>query len=331
MPYADPEDKRRSDKAYREANLEKLNAQTRERYTNPEVKAARQASNENWRKNNLGKVRAANAKWKAANPDKVDQNVVSRRFAKFGMTVEEAKAHLIAQDSACLICRKDLRWGERRTHADHDHRTGRFRGFLCAPCNQRLGVLENAEFNVRAGAFLSRAAGGADFIETNSGREFHILGDDASEVCIEDIAAALSKLCRYTGQGCGFLSVAEHSVGVSLLVPPDKALGALLHDASEAYLNDISTPVKRLLPQYKHLERRVQGRIARKFGLPEGFDTDADIHAADRLMLQAEAAVLLPSGGRGWGFVGAPVTLVSIECLAPEAAKKVFLERFHSL
>lgn len=65
-----------------------------------------------------------------------------------------------------------------------------------------------------------------------------------------------------------FYSVAEHSYWVSTLVPPQFALEALLHDATEAYLVDLPKPVKDMLPSYKSLETLVHEQVAKKFGIP---------------------------------------------------------------
>jgi uncharacterized protein len=90
---------------------------------------------------------------------------------------------------------------------------------------------------------------------------------------IEDIAVGLSRQCRYNGQypiGKGFYSVAEHSTNLVYYlvdnytdVTRDELLFALLHDASEAYLSDIITPFKALIPEYKSIEDEVMSAILR--------------------------------------------------------------------
>ena len=84
-----------------------------------------------------------------------------------------------------------------------------------------------------------------DFIPTASGLHFDYRDIMRNEVKIEDIAHALSHLCRFGGHVPRFYSVAQHSVIVSHLVPPEHALGALLHDATEAFVQDVVRPVKR--------------------------------------------------------------------------------------
>ena len=88
-------------------------------------------------------------------------------------------------------------------------------------------------------------------ISVYDGEYFDLLEPDRSVYTINTIAHALSNLCRYTGHVNRFYSVAEHSVFVSLAVPKKFALEALFHDASEAFLGDVSSPLKKLLPEYK--------------------------------------------------------------------------------
>lgn len=90
-----------------------------------------------------------------------------------------------------------------------------------------------------------------DWIQTYTGRQFWPLDPKPEEVCIEDIAHALSQQCRYAGHTIRFYSVAQHSVEIALRVPRAAALWGLLHDAAEAYLVDLPRPVKYLMPAYK--------------------------------------------------------------------------------
>lgn len=103
---------------------------------------------------------------------------------------------------------------------------------------------------------------------THSGKRYWPAAPRVEDVCIEDIGHALSMLCRYTGHTMYPYSVAEHSVLVSLMVPPELALEALLHDASEAYLGDVSRPLKRSLPDYKAIEHTNDLVIRLRFNLP---------------------------------------------------------------
>lgn len=83
---------------------------------------------------------------------------------------------------------------------------------------------------------------------------------------IDDIASSLSMQCRFTGHTQEFYSVAQHSVLVSYGVPEHLALDGLMHDAVEAYLGDVSSPLKQLLPEYKVLEDNMYASIAVQLG-----------------------------------------------------------------
>src|SRR3990167_7144636 len=108
------------------------------------------------------------------------------------------------------------------------------------------------------------------WIQTYTGKRFNLLDPDIDSIDIEDIAHALSMQCRYTGHTLVFYSVAEHSVHVSRITDSSDSLWGLLHDASEAYLGDVASPLKHsgLMQGYIALEERVQAAICQKFGLP---------------------------------------------------------------
>ena len=83
-----------------------------------------------------------------------------------------------------------------------------------------------------------------DWILTYTGRRYWPASPVTDHVCAEDIARGLSLTCRFAGQCQHFYSVAEHSINVMRLVPQEHKLCALLHDAPEAYLGDMSRPLK---------------------------------------------------------------------------------------
>lgn len=150
----------------------------------------------------------------------------------------------------------------------------------------------------------------------------------AEEVKIGDIAHALSMLCRYTGHCNKFYSVAEHSVLVSQVVPSEFALIGLLHDAPEAYINDINKPLKSSLPDYNKIERLNWWVIAERFNLPK-IIPDV-VHLADMSVMLAEAYVLMPPSARCWNLDAEPAD-VSIFALPPEDAKAAFVSRYFEL
>jgi hypothetical protein len=115
---------------------------------------------------------------------------------------------------------------------------------------------------------------------------------------VSDMAHNLAQINRYTGAGNFPYSVAEHSVLVSRLmetVTGGDPVEGLFHDASEAYLNDLSSPVKGELPDYKRLEAFVEGGIRKELNLvPTKSD---ECKRADQLALFIESYDLMPSRG----------------------------------
>lgn len=170
-------------------------------------------------------------------------------------------------------------------------------------------------------------------IVTASGIYFDLLTPNPRDVTICDIAAALGKLCRYTGHTDTFYSVAQHSVITSHLVPAEHALQALLHDAAEAYVGDVSSPLKALLAErYRAIERRVQCAIFATFGVP--LDMHEEVHIADRFLLAWERRDLLCEQRTVWRPIASvlvPDTVPQIEPLDCDAATESFLDRFHEL
>src|SRR5687768_6677184 len=90
---------------------------------------------------------------------------------------------------------------------------------------------------------------------------FDFVDIEQSVFTIEDIANNLSKICRFTGSVDKFYSVGQHSVIVSHVVPPEQALAGLMHDASEAFMSDLNSPLKALMKAYKALEKKVEKEI----------------------------------------------------------------------
>lgn len=120
-------------------------------------------------------------------------------------------------------------------------------------------------------------------------------------MALEDIVNALSNQCRFIGHVKKFYSVAEHSVRVSHLVErmandlclePEEvrqlALCGLMHDATEAYLNDVARPVKhsRNFREYRRLEDKLWRVIAKRFDLPAKMPKIVKV--ADDILLATE-------------------------------------------
>lgn len=119
-----------------------------------------------------------------------------------------------------------------------------------------------------------------DYITTYSKIRFTPLAPRSEDILIEDIAHALSLMTRANGHFPEFYSVAQHCLDCVLVARAEglsdrEILACLLHDASEAYLSDITRPVKANLAEYRSIEARLQTAIYEKY-LPGGLsETEA--------------------------------------------------------
>lgn len=172
-----------------------------------------------------------------------------------------------------------------------------------------------------------------DWIQTFTGRKFWPLEPREADVDIRDIAHALANMCRFAGHTKEFYSVGQHSLAVASIVPPHLAIYGLLHDASEAYLVDIPTPIKQHSGFwfYRNAEERLQSTILRRFGLPQ-LDPDEEviIKNADLRMLATEARDLLSPLHPEWKLAADPLPS-KIEILEPEHVERLFTWSFHYL
>jgi hypothetical protein len=132
---------------------------------------------------------------------------------------------------------------------------------------------------------------------TATGRRYYPADPRAEDVCLEDVAHHLAKLCRYNGAVQRFYSVAEHSVLVSRAVPPEYALHGLLHDAAEAYTGDFHYAVKNiewLRPSLKILERINEKPVFEYFGLERDDIANAAVKEMDDRIVLDEVTALFP-------------------------------------
>ena len=169
------------------------------------------------------------------------------------------------------------------------------------------------------------------WITTQPGEHFDFDILSPNDIDIEDIACALSNICRFNGHVQDFYSVAQHSVYVSYLVPPEFALEALLHDAAEAYCSEINSQLKQLLPDYRSVIKAVEAVIAAKFGLPASMS--AAVKYADLVMLATERRELDLDDGKHWPMLDGieADTSFLIAPLNPRQARVLFLQRLNDL
>lgn len=140
-------------------------------------------------------------------------------------------------------------------------------------------------------------------IQSASGSYLDLHNLRPEDIQVTDIAHHLSHLCRFGGATFEFYSVAEHSIHVARIVNtmlgrPDLAMAALMHDASEAYLGDVRTPMKHMpeMAPYRKLEAEVQEVIHQHFGISPLSEDDYNIiKQADLIMLATERRWFMPT------------------------------------
>lgn len=154
---------------------------------------------------------------------------------------------------------------------------------------------------------------------------------------IQDIAHALSLTCRFNGHTKEFYSVAQHCYLASYLCEKDIAIHVLLHDAAEAYVGDMVSPLKDAVGHdYKQIENKILSAIYEKFGIAELSSVGKRlVKQADLQILQLEAECLLPTKPiDNWSnkfCVLSQSRFTSITPWCPDTAKFMFLMRFEEL
>lgn len=185
------------------------------------------------------------------------------------------------------------------------------------------------------------------YIETFTGKMVDPMHLDEELIDINDIAHSLSLLCRFLGHCLVFYSVAEHSILVANLVHKKRVngvgidgtlgaeatiktcLAALLHDAAEAYIGDITRPLKHhsMFKQLPEVEQQILGKIMVKFNCT-GVDWQL-IEKADDIMVATEARHLMADSGKDWNLPE-PALNIPLFTLTPEGAETMFLEAFEN-
>ena len=180
-----------------------------------------------------------------------------------------------------------------------------------------------------------------DWCESFSGHKFYPADPAQSDILIGDIAHALSFCCRFAGHCSHYYSVAHHSILVHRLVSCHEASRetlkyALLHDAAEAYIHDITRPLKvsSYMQDYKRLQDKWDIEIAKAFGINMDEVDFQLVKEADNHALKLEAAALMHGKGLDWSipetreFIDPVAPSINwfecIEELSPERAKDEF-------
>lgn len=172
------------------------------------------------------------------------------------------------------------------------------------------------------------------WVQTRSGRAYPLLAPTTEDICIEDIAYSLAGLPRFNAHTkrspAGRLyTVGQHSVLASKIVAGEHAFEALMHDAAEAYVGDMTRPLRLCLPDFDLVEHITWLAIARKFGLPQKLS--AEVKHADLVMLVTEKRDLLGVSPRPWAQSGPDLLPDTISIWSPGSVEDAFLLRFKQL
>lgn len=172
-------------------------------------------------------------------------------------------------------------------------------------------------------------------IMTCSHKMFDPLAPEPELIDIADIAHSLSMLCRANGHFRSFYSVGMHCIncareamarGYSRKVQ----LACLTHDASEAYLSDVTRPVKQELPRYREIEEPLQDAIWQKFlGEPLTEEENRLVFLIDDHILENEFPALM--GAQLYDTVPALSSVPQFEFQSFQATEQEFLELFREL
>lgn len=145
-------------------------------------------------------------------------------------------------------------------------------------------------------------------------------------ICLTDIAQGLANTCRFGGQMQKFYSVAQHSILVTMLAPPELQKAALLHDAAEAYLGDIIKPLKNMISGYAEIETAFERVIFKKFGVD--FDLLKEIKPYDMRALTIEYEAI---HGEGLEFKKVFYNGTATPFWTPEKAVDIYVNMLNGL
>ena len=148
------------------------------------------------------------------------------------------------------------------------------------------------------------------WLQTAAGDAFDLLAPSARKILLADIAQSLSRLARFNGYTTRMWSVAAHSMLVSRIVYPDDPetrLYALLHDAPEAYMGDLTSPMKAAVaaidPRFAGAWSVIEHAIAQQIHIAFGLDPDMPAETAAVVKLADLQALELE---RRWFFADPP-------------------------
>lgn len=164
------------------------------------------------------------------------------------------------------------------------------------------------------------------WVITLSGRRFNILKPNPEDIILSDIASSLARQARFNGHTRFFFSVGQHSCLGAQAAAHDTKLAQwmLFHDATETYLGDLVSPVKKLLPDFEIIEARIQWAICKRFGL--SFPPPKEVKAIDRRLLATEVRDLITRDLSSWAIQPEEPFEFQVVPWPVEVTESIFLE-----
>lgn len=176
------------------------------------------------------------------------------------------------------------------------------------------------------------------WIQTASGHRFHPFAPRTTWIHPTDVSRGLSKAPRFQGQIDQELpdltySVAQHSVYVSQIVSPRAKMWGLCHDAAEAFISDLATPIKFWIPDFKEMEDGILDAIIKQWDIEIDDEIHAEVKAADNWMLHQEGAQLMhdPFTTDFYPPITREFQPVSIAIWPTQVARQIWMETYYEL
>lgn len=174
----------------------------------------------------------------------------------------------------------------------------------------------------------------SDYVETSSGIAFDFENPTEDMFNIEDIAASLSKQCRFNGHTHTFYSVAEHCIHIEGWLAENRynvetRLCGLLHDAVESVIGDMVRPIKHKMPKFLEIEHKLESIAFKKFGLLSPFPPI--IKEIDTRIIRDEREQAMNPSNNVWATDDLEPLGVDIEFWYPGIAEKIFLDTYDNL
>lgn len=136
------------------------------------------------------------------------------------------------------------------------------------------------------------------FIQTYTRKRFNPFQPQPADICVRDIAHSLSLICRFNGHVVWHYSIAQHSLMVADLLPPELRLWGVLHDTAECIGGDMVRPLKHTpeMWMFRRVEHGIQAAVYSWFGLNIADEPIDLLKRADKMAVKAEMYALLRGG-----------------------------------